>query len=198
MIELDNFQDAIKEIESRISQNGIKIISLDGNTGSGKSTLAKYISDKTGAIHLDLDEEKYLHQNQGGRLKYIKYDILHDDIIELINLENLVIVDSVCILKILKIIKIESDLKIYVKRLSAYGHWYESNKFDYQKSASEIIQEEKNRAQILRDIVNSSVGTNEHNEIKENTTYDEIIEYHFEYKPDINADIVYNRFMDNN
>ena len=67
----------------------------------------------------------YLNRNKGGRFKFIKYEILFNEIKQIVTSGKIPIVDSVCILKILNKININSDLKIYVKRLSSYGYWYD-------------------------------------------------------------------------
>ncbi len=195
MIETDNIEGIFKEVQKNIHRNKIRVISIDGDTGAGKSTLAQSISNKMEIEHLKLDKERYFHQNQGGCLKYIKYEILLSDINEIDNSGNIAIVDSVCVLKILDNIEVKSDLKLYVKRLSSYGHWYDGSKFDYTRSAAEIIQEEINGAMMVNQVVNLPANTYDADSVRRNTLQDEIIEYHFEYRPDDGADIVYNRFM---
>lgn len=195
MIETNNIEEIIEEIQKSICQNKIGVISLDGNTGAGKSTLARTICNKMGINHLKLDDERYLHQNKGGCLKYIKYEILLNDINEMVTSGNIGIVDSVCILKILGNIKVRSDLKIYVKKLSSYGSWKDVSKFDYTRSAAEIIQEELNGAGILNENVNLVTNTDDADSDHKNTLRDEIIEYHFEYRPDESADIIFNRVI---
>ncbi len=169
------------------------MISIDGNTGAGKSTLASNISEKLGIIHLKLDDEKFLHQNKGGCLKFVKFNVLLNEIELIVESGKISIVDSVCILKILDNIGINSDLKLYVKRLSSYGHWYDERKFDYTRTASDIINEEMDGVRLINNIAELSIDSNEMNEDQKNTLHDEIIEYHFEYKPNENADIIYNR-----
>ncbi len=46
---------------------------------------------------------------------------------------------------------------------------------------------------VNRDIVNMSNDSEGKEPDQRNTLHDEIIEYHFEYKPDKSADIIYNR-----
>lgn len=193
MIELEDIEQIIKEIQVRISKDKIEVITIDGDTGAGKSTLATSISTRIGVIHLKLDNERYLYKNQGGCLKYIKYETLFNDIKEIISTGKIVLVDSVCILKILKNINIKSDLNIYVKRVSIYGFWYDGDRFDYRRSATEVIQEEKDNALKLLTIIRSLKTNDNVNGENKNTLNDEIIEYHFEYRPDNKADIVYRR-----
>ena len=193
MVEIENSKDLVIEIQRTINKNDIEVITIDGDTGAGKSTLAGFVTERTGVIHLKLDSERYLHQNKGGCLKYIKYEILLNDIKELVDDGKIAFVDSVCILKILNNINVESDLKIYVKRLSSYRYWYDGDRFNYSRTAAEIIREEEDRAKRLSNVIESSTGIMYRNSVKENTLHDEIIEYHFEYKPDETADLIYNR-----
>lgn len=175
--------DALKDIES----NRLQLVSVDGKCGSGKSALADYIIKDTGFIHIDLDDDKYLHQNKCGYVEFIKYEILENDLIRLKNSKKVIIVNGICILKILDKIKIQPELKIYVKRLSLYGYWYDGNYFDYSRSAVEIIQEEEEAN--MRFIEGTQVKEYEYRK----TILHELIRYHFEYKPDLTAQILYER-----
>jgi len=189
----DNIVKLKEEVINLVSSNDIKIISIDGKDGSGKSTLAKSLCEDEGYIHLNLDDNEYLDNEKGTFIDYIKYDKLDEDI--KVNMKNkkVTIIDGICILKILENLKIKSELKIYVKRLSSYGLWRDEDYFDYEKKADEIIQKSEDS---IKKWVNSKAITQNNPELKytyKKSIFHEIIKYHYEYKPDENADIIYER-----
>jgi adenylate kinase family enzyme len=192
-----NNVDELKiEIVNFVNSNNIKIISFDGKNGSGKSTLAKSLCEDEGYIHLNLDDEEYLDNEKGTFIDYIKYDILDKKIKENMNNMKVTIIDGICILKILENLKIKSELKIYVKKLSWYGYWYDENYFDYEKKAEDIIQESENS---IKQSMNYKAEKQNDPSLKyvfKKSIFHEIIEYHHEYKPDENADILYERFQE--
>ena len=170
------------------------IISIDGKNGSGKSTLAKIISVELGFSHIELDSDRYLEKNKGKYVNYIFYDILKKDITELLEKQKSIVIEGICILQILEIIEIKPNIKIYVKRMSKDGNfWYDAKLFNYSKSPDEIIKQEKNILQKFIRISSEIEGiTFNQTPIKDSLTY-EIIRYHHKYKPDLNADIIYER-----
>ena len=190
-----NINELKVEIVSLINSNDIKIISVDGKDGSGKSTLAKSLSDDEGYVHLNLDDEKYLDNEKGTFIDYIKYDILDKEIKENMNNMKVTIIDGICILKILENLKIKSELKIYVKRLS-YGFWYDEEYFDYDRKVDEIIQESEDS---IKKLIDYGAKTQNNPELKytyRKSIFHEIVKYHHEYKPDKNADIIYERLQE--
>ena len=170
------------------------IISIDGKEGSGKSTLSKTISDKLGFVYIELDSDRYLEKNKGQYVKFISYDTLKEDITKLLENRKNIVIEGICILKILNIIGIKPSIKIYIKRMSKDGHfWYDEKLFDYSKSPDEIIeQEDENLQEFIR--ISAEIEGKTFDPIPlEESIFHEIIRYHFEYKPDLEADIIFER-----
>ena len=194
---MKKFKDREKlkvDILNNVELNDVQVISIDGKDGCGKSSLAEYLCKGNDFIHLNLDDEKYLENKKGTYIDYIKYDILDKEIKENMNNKKVTIIDGICILKILEYLKIKSELTIYVKRLSWYGHWYDGDYFDYEKNAKEIIQESENS---IKKSINDRAEKQNKPSLKyvyKKSIFHEIIEYHHNYKPDDKADIIYERF----
>ena len=192
-----NNVDELKiEIVNFVNSNTIKIISVDGKDGSGKSTLAKSLCKDEEYIHLNLDDEKYLDNEKGTFIDYIKYDILDKEIKENMDNMKVTIIDGICILKILENLKIKSELKIYVKRLSSYGYWFDENYFNYEREIDEIIQESENSIKKMIQYGAKTQNKSESKYVYRKSIFHEIVNYHHEYKPDKNADLVYERFQE--
>ena len=174
------FKDAIelkKEVEQYINTKNVKIISIDGKDGSGKTFLAKEICKGSNYIHFPLDD-KYLIKQKSTYVDNIKNDELKQDIILNLEKNNVLIIDGICILKILDNINISSELKIYVKKLLSFGYWSDSDLFDYSKDVNEVLtKQEKQLRKFLKFkafMEDRTPPNYEHHE----SIFHEIIKYH--------------------
>lgn len=102
-----------QEVVALVNSNSISVITIDGKDGVGKTCLAKRLCADTRYVPIDLDDDRYLHKNQGGCLGSIKFDVLEEKIREYTNDNKTVIIGYICIQKILDKIGIKSDLTIY-------------------------------------------------------------------------------------
>lgn len=167
------------------------VISVDGVNGSGKSYLAWSLSNKYGYAYIDIDGN-YLIQNNGKYIDFIKYNKLSEKITALSNTNKIMVVDGICILRVLNTIEINPDIKIYVKKIH-FGHWRDGNLFDYKRNIDELLVERRESLEEFENISAHIEGrSSEINDSEEDMSH-EIIRYHYEYKPDINADIVFER-----
>jgi adenylate kinase family enzyme len=187
------FQDIVKlkkEVFEIVNMKKIKIISLDGKNGSGKSYLSGFLSKNFEYIHLNLDSDRYLIKNQVKYVESIRYINLKNDIKNNIDKDRISLIDGICVQKILDIIRVQPNLKIYVKRLSLSGHWIDGYYFDYNRDVEEILEEDMDEQKSFLEKV---MKTNyEHRE----NIFHEIVRYHHEYRPDINADLIFERHED--
>lgn len=152
--------------------NNACIISLDGVDGVGKSTLAHKIAKEIGLKHFNLD--KFLTKKCDMYIKYIDYEQLKKKIILEIQSNKTVVVEGICVKQILKAINLDPDLSIYIKILDRYGFWIHQILFPPDKSADEVINYRKDKGLPL--------GYKE-----------DIIRYHYTFKPHKCADYIFVR-----
>ena len=167
------------------------VISIDGVNGSGKSYLSSFLSKKNGYSYIDIDGD-YLIPNKGKYIDFIRYNELKAKITSLLTVNKIIVVDGICILKVLNRIGFNSDIKIYVKKLRL-DLWRDGDLFDYHRNIADVLSEKR---ASLKDFENVSAyieGRSPEINDSEEDMFHEIIRYHFEYEPDINADIVFER-----
>lgn len=97
---------------------GYRRILIDGDPGSGKSTLAKKMSEGLDGKVISLDD--YLLQDGRPYIEQLRCHDLKQDILATAN--PIVIVEGVCALQVLKIIKVAHDFHIWLK-LEMQGRW---------------------------------------------------------------------------
>lgn len=132
---------------------------------------------------------------QSTYLKHIKYGDLEKEIKINLNSNKVIVVDGICVLKIIDCIHVNSELKIYVKRLSSYGYWYDNNDFDYTRDVEDILRKhEESLKSFIQLKAKAEKETTVQYKYKE-SFFHEIIRYHHEYKPDKNSDIIYERIQ---
>jgi len=176
-----------------IDQEGFLLISIDGPTGSGKSTLAENIASKFKLAHLNLDDDRYLIPEMGGYVEYIKYDNLIADLESYRKNSSPIIIDAVCVQEILARTNTKPDLNIYVKKLRRGNQWLDGRYFDYSKNVDDVIKtdlEEQRNFNLINAQLDSGVTDNS---VPKESVFHEVLRYHFSYKPDLNADILFER-----
>ena len=151
-----------------LSLNSQSIISIDGVDGVGKSTLSCKIAEELCLPNIEIDN--FVQEQQGGYIKYIDYDRLHDRISN-----QTIVIEGVCVQQILNKMSLTSDVSVYVKVIDVYGFWmHRMRLFPSDKSADEVINERKAKGFPLG-----------HEE--------DIIRYHYTFKPHENADYIFER-----
>jgi len=181
----ENLLDIVEEVKRKNAQ----YIVIDGADGSGKSTLADEITGKLSSIHINLDD--YLEKNRGYFVDYIKYDLLK---MKIENANSPIIIDGVCALAITKKLQIKCDLHIYVKRMSAYGFWNDSELYDLDDDVDAFIAKKNTEHREFCEAMAQIEGEEfdpENTNIPRLT--EELIRYHYEFKPHKIADIIYER-----
>lgn len=153
------------------------------------------MSDKLSISHFNIDDQ-YLDKSKGSYVDYVEYAKLYESILEILNEGKTVIIDAVCVLKINNI-SLNSDLKIYVKCLNRNNYWSQGRNMDYTKSVDEIIKQDRENlktfSEIFKDTFNDINNNNQKKEFEytEKSSFHDVLRYHFEYKPDLNSDIIF-------
>jgi uridine kinase len=189
------FRDKIRikdHLRKVLNKQGPMIITMDGKDGSGKTKLSKYLSNELSLFHLELDDERYLIPEKGGYVDYIKYDRLKADIIRLLK-DKAIIVDGICVLAVFKNMRMESDLKIYVKKLMWGYYWFDGGKLDYSVNVEDFLEEENKKQKKFNEFFAEKEGTIPQEVDIRKSVSSEIVRYHFNHRPDRNADIIYER-----
>lgn len=178
-----NLPDLLNEIR----QKNAEIILIDGGDGSGKSTLASEITKSISAAHINLDD--YLDKNRGNFVGFIKYDLLKKKIEDS---RAPIIIEGVCALSVINKLQQKFDLHIYVKRMSDFGFWSDDNLFDVDEDVEDFIAEKNNDHRKFCETMAQIEG--ERYDPEETTIpkiTEELIRYHYEFKPQETADIIY-------
>ena len=159
----------ISEIVTSLKTTKPCLIGIDGMDGAGKSTLAKDLSCQLGYAHINLDD--YLEKNRGQFVEYVEYDQVKGEIDKA---KKPVIIEGVCLLAVIENLSDSLDILIYVKRVSDYGMWYDKEDCEVDEDIDEFIIRKKSGGSIP-------------------ALTEEIIRYHYKYKPYEKAGIIYKR-----
>ena len=188
----ENLSEIIQRIGILTTEKKLQLISVDGLSGSGKSFLSNKIVEINNYTYIDIDGD-YLIPNDGLFIDFIKYEKLKADIFELVSNGERVVIDGICILKVLDRIGFKPDIRVYVKRIHSQ-QWRDGKYLDYSTNIEDALsakrdepQEFENNAAYIegREIIDSS---------REDMTH-ETFRYHYLYHPDIISDLVFHRIM---
>jgi len=171
--EFTDEHELIKAI-TNLALNPHSLISIDGVDGVGKSTLANKIKAKLSTHYIELDT--FVQEQKGGYIEYLDYDKLQDEIGHLMTTNALIVIEGICIQQVLKRTGLTSDLSIYVKVIDGNNFWMDQFRFfPSGKSAEEVIEDRKSKK--------FSLGHTE-----------EIIRYHYRFKPHKTSDWIFVRY----
>lgn len=162
----------IRSIEN-LSLKSRSIFSIDGVDGVGKSTLAYKIAKELNLLHIEIDT--FVQEQQSGYIDFIDYDRLGESIKQAITTNQVIILEGICVQQVLKKLSLNSYAKVYVKVIDNYGFWMDRIRFfPPDKSADEMIAERKSKRFSLGHV-------------------EDIIRYHYTFKPHENADYIFER-----
>ena len=162
----------IRSIEN-LSLKSPSIVSIDGVDGVGKSTLACKFAEELNLLQIEIDT--FVQEQQAGYIDYIKYDRLSESIKQAIIANQVIILEGICVQQVLKKLGLNSYAKVYVKVIDNYGFWMDQIRFfPPEKSADEMIAERKAKRFSLGHV-------------------EDIIRYHYTFKPHENADYIFER-----
>ena len=94
-------------------------IGIDGLPGAGKSHLSRDLAATLSATHLNLDD--FLVKYQGSYVEHLDSALLHEQVADGLKQHAIVIVDGVCLLKVVQRAAIKLDAVIFVDLLPAEG-----------------------------------------------------------------------------
>ncbi len=174
--------------------NNVRIIAIDGIDGSGKSYLTTKLAPILNAIHINLDD--FLISNKGGFLKFIKYSELAKRLSKTMQSNCIAIVEGVCVLQVLEKIEISPQIHIYIKEVDKGGFWLKGIKY-YHYENWDSYHEKENYALKKSRSLEKFFRKNEL-ECDEYSLLRDRDKYHFDYKPHLSADIIFERIVTNN
>lgn len=211
------FSDLLFAIRGILKRDQFNLIAIDGYCGQGKTFLAGKLSSNFEIPCIELDTSNYLHKNNGGYIDWIKYDHLKEELEKLQKGKKSIIVEGICVLDILKKINFTPSIHIYIKKLIG-GKWPKDKYLDYSLNINDVISKEEEEIDDFNNWSNSYEESDENNfideidiskmssKIEESTILNknqnakvcdfdgihrELLEYHFRYKPNEIAQIVF-------
>jgi len=181
------------EILEILKKNNYRLIAIDGVDGSGKSSLSKNLSEELGYRHINLDD--YLEKNRGNFVKYIKYQVLEN---EIQRTKKPIIIEGICVLAVLKNLGLRPDYLIYIKRMSEFEIWKDEDLCDVEVDIDAFIENENLELQKFSEVMSNIEGEKFNPEnSKIPRLREEIIRYHYEFKPHKHANLVYKKLTAN-
>ena len=167
MREVENVEEVAEALA------GMRRIGVDGTDGVGKSTLSKRLGEMIGVPVFALDD--FLEKEQGGFVEHIKYDELRASLAD----EGRLLIEGVCLREVLSRAAISVDAFVYVKRYHL-DVWSDECELDIDEPLEQFIKRE-------RDLCSRLVGE----KLKSFGLGEEIIRYHFQYRPFRDAHVIY-------
>jgi energy-coupling factor transporter ATP-binding protein EcfA2 len=170
-------------LRSRLPQGGSICIAVDGVDGSGKTRLASSLASMLNAKHVELD--KYLLSGQCLYADALQYHHLASTLSEAMQLGLTLIVEGLCVLKVLKRLSIRQDLLVYVKRMGPADSWTDGSYCGERGSPAEFSKD-VHRMFAPIDLDGSSKSVDD-----DISLLLEVAFYHFDFEPLREADVVF-------
>ncbi|HAS55318.1 MAG: hypothetical protein A2X56_11325 [Nitrospirae bacterium GWC2_57_13] len=176
------------EVLTVLRREGPRWVGIDGVDGSGKSSLAALLSRELGWPHINLDD--YVEQNMGQFVEHLHYD----DVRDILNKANEpIIIEGVCLLAVLERLEQRLDLLIYVKKVASYGMWYDEDDCAVSGDIDDFMNEKREKLQKFVEMEALMNSEEPQTDVEFPKLAEEIIRYHYKYRPHEKADIVYIR-----
>jgi cytidylate kinase len=167
------------------------VVAIDGVDGSGKSTLANTLSQMTGWAVLRLDD--YLQRDQSTYVQHIDLKRLRTD---LCAVPGIVLVEGVCVLRVLERIDEPLQSHIYVKRLGRFGNWLDEVESCFDCNSEQKIAELSEQVALVaehRRLLDGESNINSTLQVGLTEFRAEVIRYHSELRPFERAAYIYER-----
>lgn len=186
---VENTEDLINSIKERGEIGEIKI-AIDGWMGTGKTETARALSKKFELEHIECDIYWKEHSRQYAE------NMEYKELTSIVEKNNKICIEGICIDDITNKLGLDIDCKIYMKKLNRFGEWREGELLDYEKDVSTIIEQEDKENKKFMEIFEEKDREilEKQWEGKEATGRDileQLLQYHFDYKPEETADIVF-------
>ena len=178
----------ISEIVTLLRIPGLRLIGIDGTDGSGKSTLASSLSKELDCSHVNIDD--HIAKNPGQYFSHVHCDGLQRQLDET---KGPIIIEGVCLLAVLERLQRSLDKLIYVKRVSDYGSWYDEDDCEVSENIDNFMNKKKEGLQKFAWAEACIEGKDVPDNINFPELTEEIIRYHYTYRPHEKADIIYKR-----
>lgn len=178
----------ISEIITILRIPGLRLIGIDGMDGCGKSTLASSLSKELGCPHVNIDD--HIDKNLGQYVNHVHYDGLQRQLDEA---KWPIIIEGVCLLAVLEKMQLSLDTLIYVKRVSNYGSWRDEDDYEVSEDIDDFMNKKKEGLQKFVWAEACIEGKDVPDDVKFPELAEEIIRYHYTYRPHEKADIIYKR-----
>lgn len=179
----------ISEIVTALKTAGVRLIGIDGMDGSGKSTLATSLSQELGYTHLKIDDN--IDKNHGKYVNHVHYEAIQRQLDD--EEKGPIIVEGVCLLAVFERLQRVLDMLIYIKRVSDYGSWRDKDDCDMTGDIDEFMTKKKEQ---FREFMRTEARI-EHKKVPNDIHFpelaEEIIRYHYKYKPHEKAHMIYKR-----
>ena len=189
---LKDRQELAEQIRDASQAQDSFLVTIDGNSGSGKSTLSQNLQVLLDCTVIELDD--FVEENRGGYLDSIDLEQLQQAILKLVAEKRLIIIDGICVAEVLCAIDIQSNLRVYVKKL-LFGDYWRDEKNIYGKANTleeKLAIEEKGIRDFSR--LNDEAIPDDKPALTGMTR--DIISYHWKFRPDENADIVFGNALE--
>jgi len=185
------------EVESMIrdviENRGARLVVIDGIDGCGKTTMTDSLVPKLDAavIHLDDFVEKNEH---GFYLDFIDYEKLAKELEAASSQRRCVIVEGVCALGALQRVGVEADYHVYIKHIKELGDgyfWWDKDRlYGSAQSYEEKIDQDAALSKRWSEL-EAMNGADADDEPVIDGLRRDIIRYHFDFRPDENANVVF-------
>ena len=169
----------------------IAVINQKG--GCGKTTMTDSLAPKLDAavIHLDDFVEKNEH---GFYLDFIDCGKLAKELEAASSQDRCVIIEGVCVLRALQRIGVETDYHVYIKHIkelgAGYYWWDKDHLYGNARTYEEKIDQDAARSKRWSEL-EAMNGEDADDEPVIDGLRRDIIRYHFDFRPDENADEVF-------
>lgn len=104
-----------------------------------------------------------------------------------------IIIEGVCLLAVLERLQRRLDTLIYVKRVSDYGSWRDEEDCDVTEEIDEFMNKKREELRKFVRMEAHIEGKDAPNDVDFPELAEEIIRYHYGYRPHEKADIIYKR-----
>ena len=177
----------ISEIKRMTIPSEPILVSIDGIDGSGKTTLADFLVKCIGCSVIHLDE--YIDENQGAYVEFMRSTELQRAILETKKRSYCVLVEGICVLQVLEVIDLKPDCRIYIKKLR-WGHYWNYGKiYEGAMTLKEKLSLQEESIRKFGELEGNSPI--QEGEIALSGLMRNIISYHWNYRPEEKADIVF-------
>ena len=126
LMEIDNLEQLSQWVADLITSKTPLYLGIDGLPESGKTKLSDSLGYQfhSNVIHLDA----FLNQNTGVFFDSLKFD----EISKVLSSTkcDVIILEGICLLKVIRHLKIGLDKNIYVKRYSHHGYWEDETRVE--------------------------------------------------------------------